>query len=86
MKHCSSSYVFLNQEVSAQTCNIYFIACVRAICPVCHNTQTLVGGLNYLLYVPPDFNVQRFCTVPTECISLFYQHLRTNGHYFCIEH
>jgi len=63
-------------------------------------TQTFVGGVlsrTYRLatysrlkpsghYMYRQFNIQQFYVLPTQCIYVFCVDLRTNSHYFPIQH
>jgi hypothetical protein len=37
-------------------------------------------------YMYHQFNIQQFYVLPTECIYVFCVNLRTNSHYFPIQH
>ena len=37
-------------------------------------------------YMYRQFNIQQFCVLPTQCIYVFCVYLRTNSHYFPIQH
>ena len=37
-------------------------------------------------YMYHQFNIQQFYVLPTHCIYVFYVDLRTNSHYFPIQH
>ena len=47
-------------------------------------TLTILNGL-FTSYTV-RFSVQQFCVLPTHCIYVFCVDLRTNSHYFPIQH
>jgi len=46
--------------------------------------STLSGSSGHFMY--RQFNIQQFYVLPTQCIYVFCVYLRTNNHYFPIQH
>ena len=47
----------------------------------------LINPLKYSgYYMYHQFNVNKFCVLPTQCIYVFYVDLRTNNDYFTVQH
>jgi hypothetical protein len=77
-KHPQISSTFYSQD------NLGKLMTIQGICnkwsKVIHQVQ-LSGP-----YMYRQFNIQQFYVVPTQCIYVFCVDLRTNSHYFPIQH
>ena len=50
------------------------------------NAEHVFNPLKPSGYYVYQFNIQQFYVLPTQCIYVFCVYLRTNSHYFPIQH
>jgi len=73
-------------QLRAEPTHIFCIAAKRLITHFCR-THLHVNPLKHSgHYMYHQFNIQQFYVLPAQCIYVFCVDLRTNSHYFPIQH